>query len=72
MQKGVEKGIKKGREEGKEIGKEELLWRLISKKFPKLDKSYHLRLKNLDSVQLDTLSLELLDMKELSELDRYL
>jgi hypothetical protein len=59
-------------EKGKEIGKEELLWRQISKKFPKVENVYYEKLKKLDAIKLDTLSLELLDMKKASELDRYL
>jgi hypothetical protein len=62
----------KGKEIGKEIGKEELLWRLISKKFPKVENVYYEKIKKLDAIKLDTLSLEFLDMKEVSELDRYL
>ena len=44
----------------------------LRKKFPKIDKSYFNRLKQLDSAQLNILTLELLDITELAELDKYL
>jgi flagellar biosynthesis/type III secretory pathway protein FliH len=80
MEKGLEMGIIKGREEGREEGlekgmekgREELLWKLISKKFPKASKKYFEKLKTLTIEKLDALGLELIDMKNEEELKKYL
>ncbi|HRU38200.1 MAG TPA: DUF4351 domain-containing protein, partial [Thermotogota bacterium] len=79
-QEGMEKGILKGREEGlengiikgREEGREELLWKLIAKKFPKASQKYFERLKSLTIEQLDSLGLELIDMKNEEELKKHL
>ena len=63
-QEGLERGI--------ERGKESILWKLILKKFPKTPEVYHEKIKKLDGDKLDILGLEILDMKEMSELDRFL
>jgi len=80
MEKGLEKGILKGREEGREEslekgmdrGREELLWKLISKKFPKVSQKYFEKLKTLTIEKLDALGLELIDMKNEEELKKHL
>ncbi|HOF24468.1 MAG TPA: Rpn family recombination-promoting nuclease/putative transposase [Thermotogota bacterium] len=63
-----QEGIKKGREEGRE----ELLWKQIAKKFPKASQKYFERLKSLTIEQLDSLGLELIDMKNEEELKKHL
>jgi hypothetical protein len=60
------------RQEGMEKGREELLWKQISKKFPKVSKKYYEKLKSLTIEQLDALGLELIDMKNEEELKKYL
>ncbi len=63
-----EEGMEKGRIEGQA----ELLWRMISGKFPGAPKSYFEKLKALDPIQMSILGDNLLDIKKMSELDRYL
>ncbi len=60
------------RQEGMEKGKEELLWKQITKKFPKIPYTYYEKVKTLRVDQLDILGLELMDMKDPKELDRFL
>lgn len=62
---------KEGMEKGIEKGKEELIWRMILKKFPDTDISIYEKIQQLDSMKLDTLSLAVMDMKKKEELDRY-
>ena len=71
-EEGLEKGMEQGMEKGMEKGREELLWKLISKKFPKASKKYFERLKSLTIEQLDTLGLALIDMKNEEELKKHL
>ena len=61
-----------GMEKGMERGREELLWKLISKKFPKVSQKYFERLKSLTIEKLDALGLELIDMKNEEELKKHL
>ena len=58
-------------DEGRQEGREELLWKMMTKKFPDLDPDYYKRLAQLDSVKLDELSLELLDMQDRQALDTF-
>jgi len=71
-QEGREKGREEGLEKGMEKGREELLWKQISKKFPKASKKYFERLKTLTIEKLDALGLELIDMKNEEELKKHL
>lgn len=79
-EKGIEKGIAKGEkigiEKGEKIGiekgKEELIWKMILKKFPDIQYKYYEKVKALKADKLDALSLALLDMKDSKELDLYL
>ncbi|MBP6982112.1 MAG: DUF4351 domain-containing protein [Thermotogae bacterium] len=67
-----QEGMEKGMEKGMERGREELLWKLISKKFPKVSQKYFERLKSLTIEKLDALGLELIDMKNEEELKKHL
>lgn len=71
-QEGKLEGKLEGVIEGEKSGKESILWKLILKKFPKVPVNYHEKIKKLDVDKLDILGLEILDMKEISELDRFL
>ncbi|OQC31070.1 MAG: hypothetical protein BWX67_01370 [Thermotogae bacterium ADurb.Bin062] len=71
-EKGREEGLEKGIIKGKEEGREELLWKQIAKKFPKTSQKYFERLKSLTIEQLDSLGLELIDMKNEEELKKHL
>jgi hypothetical protein len=44
----------------------------MMKKFPKIPIEYHEKIKKLDETMLDIIALELLDMQQQEELDRYL
>ena len=68
----AEKLIQEGMEKGMEKGKEELIWKQITKKFPKIPYDYYEKVKGLRADQLDILGLELMDMKDPQELDRFL
>jgi len=72
MEKGLAKGIIKGREAGREEGREELLWKMLTRKFPQIPSRYYEKLKALTIEQLDTLGLELIDMRSEEELKRHL
>ena len=58
-------------DEGREEGKEELIWKMMMKKFPGLDPDYYQKLVQLDPLKLEELSLELLDMQDRQELDTF-
>jgi len=68
----AEKLMQEGMEKGMEKGKEELIWKQITKKFPKIPYDYYEKVKRLRADQLDILGLELIDMKDPQELDRFL
>lgn len=67
----LDEGRTEGRKEGKEEGKEELLWKMMTKKFPDIDSDYYKRLVTLNPLKLDDLSLELLDIQAIEELDAF-
>jgi len=72
MEKGIEKGFAKGIIKGKEEGREELLWKMIIKKFPQIPSRYYEKVKALTIEQLDTLGLDLIDMRSEEELKKHL
>lgn len=72
IEKGEKIGIEKGEKIGIEKGKEELIWKMILKKFPDIQYKYYEKVKALKADKLDALSLALLDMKDSKELDLYL
>lgn len=63
-------------DQGIEIGmgkeKAALLWRLLLRKFPKIDSVYYEKIKQLDSTKIDMISMEIFDMKNVEVLDKYL
>jgi len=61
-----------GMEKGRADGQAELLWSMITKKFPGLSGHYYTQLKELDSSRLKNLGDEILDIQSLSELDRFI
>jgi predicted transposase YdaD len=76
MLKVIEFAREKGREEGKEEGKEEgmynILLSLLVKKFKRIPEEYQEKIKKLDQVTLNTLAMDIFEIKELKELDNYL
>jgi flagellar biosynthesis/type III secretory pathway protein FliH len=75
-EKGIEKGIEKGREEGRKEGRKEVLERmaikLLIKKFNGLSKDYKKRLKKLDGEELEIIVDDIVDMEDITDLDKYL
>ncbi len=66
-----ERRIKEAEKVGMEKGMEKVLWKIILKKFPSIDHSYYDKLDLLESSELDRLSVELLDMRTIQELDAF-
>ncbi|MBC2582291.1 DUF4351 domain-containing protein [Clostridium sp. DJ247] len=67
MEKGMEKGIVKGRAEGKV----ELLLKQLTKKFKKIPEEYKKRIKELSDETLEIIGLEIFDMEDIKELEKY-
>ncbi len=64
--------LEEGRQEGQFRGKQELLKRLIRRKFGALPPTVATQLENLSSAQLDELGEALLDMQSTSDLEGWL
>ncbi|AWI04579.1 DUF4351 domain-containing protein [Clostridium drakei] len=71
MAKGMEKGMEKGRVQGKLEGKAELLLKLLTKKFIKMPEEYKKKIKELSDETLEIIGLEIFDMKDIKELEKY-
>lgn len=71
MAKGMEKGMEKGRVEGKLEGKAELLLKQLAKKFKKIPEEYKKKIKELPDEILEIIGLEIFDMKDIKELEKY-
>ncbi|MCX7695925.1 MAG: DUF4351 domain-containing protein [Caloramator sp.] len=67
-----EDGIKKGREEGLKEGKIETILKLLVKKFGKVPEEYKEKLRNLSLEIIDIILIEIIDMKDIKELEKYL
>lgn len=71
-----EDGIKKGREEGLKEGlkegKIETILKLLVKKFGKIPEEYKGKLRNLPLEIIDIILIEIIDMKDIKELEKYL
>src|SRR6056297_1339455 len=57
--------------EAEEKGMEKVLWKIIQKKFPSIDSSYLEKLVELETIDLEVLSIELMDMKNIHELELF-
>lgn len=66
-----ERRIKEAEKVGMEKGMEKVLWKIIQKKFPSIDHSYYDKLVLLETTKLDRLSVELLDMRTIQELEAF-
>ncbi|WML33445.1 DUF4351 domain-containing protein [Clostridium sp. OS1-26] len=71
MAKGMEKGMEKGRAEGRAEGKAELLLKQLTKKFKKIPEEYKIRIKELSDETLEIIGLEIFDMEDIKELEKY-
>lgn len=64
--------IKYAESRGKAEGRAELLWKMVMKKFPKIPAQYYEKVKQMNADQMENFGLEILDMKDPEELDRFL
>ena len=71
MAKGMEKGMEKGRAKGRSEGKAELLLKQLTKKFKKIPEEYKIRIKELSDETLEIIGLEIFDMEDIKELEKY-
>jgi len=73
---GLVKGIEKGREEGLEQGrieeKRSLVERLLVKKFGLIPQDILEQIPKMNGVTLDLISIEIFDMQQIEDLQRYL
>ena len=66
------RGKAKGKAEGNAEGKCSILWKLILKKFPSVEKYYYEKIKQIPVDKLDDFALELLDINDYRELDKFI
>jgi len=66
-----ERRIKEAEKKGIEKGIAKVLWKMIQKKFPAVDNTWYERIVQLEPSKLDELSLKLLDMTTVQELDDF-
>lgn len=71
LEDGMAKGMERGRAEGKIEGKAELLLKLLTKKFIKMPEEYKKKIKELSDETLEIIGLEIFDMKDIKELEKY-
>jgi flagellar biosynthesis/type III secretory pathway protein FliH len=72
IEEGREKGMEQGIEKGKEQGKISLIKRLLEKKFGLIPVAVLEQIDSLNDKTLDALSLEILDMQRLEDLNKYI
>ncbi|AKN29983.1 hypothetical protein Ccar_03700 [Clostridium carboxidivorans P7] len=71
LEDGMAKGIEKGMEKGRAEGKLELLLKQLTKKFKKIPEEYRKKIKELSDETLEIIGLEIFDMKDIKELEKY-
>lgn len=69
---GIKEGLEKGIEKGKTLGKAETLIKLLSKKLGKIPEEYKIKIKALSEDTIDIISLEIFDIKNIEEIEKYL
>ncbi|BDR68570.1 hypothetical protein K144316041_p10730 (plasmid) [Clostridium tetani] len=67
----VEESIEKGRAEGIEEGKTEILIKQLIKKFKKVPEEYIQKIKTLSIDTIDIIALEIFDMEDIKDLEKY-
>lgn len=68
----LEDGMAKGMEKGRAAeGKVELLLKQLTKKFKKIPEEYRKKIKELSDETLEIIGLEIFDMKDIKELEKY-
>lgn len=71
MAKGMEKGMAEGMEKGRAQGKAELLIKMLTKKFKKIPEEYKKKIMELPDETLEIVGLEIFDMDDIKDLERY-
>jgi predicted transposase YdaD len=71
-QEGIQEGRQEGRQEGKKDAATNLLLRILSKRFGKLEDSYTQNIKSLNIEQLERLGETLLDFTDINDLKIWL
>ncbi|KYH32436.1 flagellar assembly protein H [Clostridium tepidiprofundi DSM 19306] len=72
LQKGLREGLQEGLQEGKLEGKYEILVKQLIKKFKKIPEEYLKKIKTLSPDVIDIIALEIFDMKDIKDLEKYL
>lgn len=68
---GVLEGIREGKKEGKKEGKSDILLKQLTKKFGKVPKDYGDKIKELSDETIDIIALEIFDMKDIKDIERF-
>ncbi|BDR65772.1 DUF4351 domain-containing protein [Clostridium tetani] len=71
IKKGIEEGMEKGIEKGKTEGKSEILIKQLIKKFKKVPEEYIQKIKTLSIYIIDIIALEIFDMEDIKDLEKY-
>jgi len=69
--KGMQKGMEKGMEKGRKEGKAQLLLKLLTKKFNKIPTEYKNKIMELPDETIEIIGIELFEMKDLKEIEKY-
>jgi flagellar biosynthesis/type III secretory pathway protein FliH len=72
MEKGIQKGLQKGRQEGRQEEALLLVSKLLSRRFGTVDNTMLERLKSLATEELEAFSTELLDSRNVADLEQWL
>ncbi|MBI6874910.1 DUF4351 domain-containing protein [Clostridium aciditolerans] len=67
----LEDGMAKGMEKGRAEGKVELLLKQLTKKFKKIPEEYKKKIKELPDETLEIIGLEIFDIEDIKELEKY-
>lgn len=70
-EEGIKEGLEKGMEKGIEKGKADVLIKLLIKKFGRISDEYEKNIRKLSSDTIEIITLEILDMKDIKELEKY-
>ncbi|MBU3191761.1 DUF4351 domain-containing protein [Clostridium bowmanii] len=69
--KGREEGMEKGMEKGRKEGKAQLLLKQLTKRFNKIPIEYKNKIMELPDETIEIIGLELFDMKDVKEIEKY-
>ncbi|GCD12545.1 DUF4351 domain-containing protein [Clostridium tagluense] len=69
--KGMEKGMEKGIEKGRKEGKAQLLLKQLTKRFNKIPNEYKNKIMELPDETIEIIGLELFEMKNVEEIEKY-